>query len=691
MREQTYGPNGGLEGLHINEARRVVDEMVRRVDRPRLLDPGMSLTLRPMRYPQYYEMYRNAIKNTWTVEEVDFSTDVKDLREKLSDSERHLIHRLVAFFATGDSIVANNLVLNLYKHINAPEARMYLSRQLYEEAQHVQFYLTLLDTYITSPEARVEAFQAIETIPSIKAKGDFCLHHLETAARLETLDSRESRREFLYNLATFACAVEGLFFFAAFAYVYYLRSRGLCQGLASGTNWVFRDECVVAGTEVLTPEGWVKIEDLKEGVGVAQFDMQTSEVSFAVPSKYTVNDIDEDVVVYANQKGGIHQALTKGHDVVQRWDYQKTWSKQKAGEFKPSTNKVLPVSGYKNTGRTSLTPVERFLIALQADGSLPSERYTGARSGTLPVIFQLKKERKILRLREVLSACGFEWTEAPTNGGRTQFRVSVPLHSAVLTKSFKDWVKYEDVSHTWAAQFIDEVSHWDGHTPKDTANGYGVYYSSIVEDNVEVVQTLAALCGRHASRFQQTKLRPDGTPYTPQYRTIVHKSDYVRGGRGLNRKEVPYRGKVYCVTIPTGAILIRSQGKVSVTGNCGHMQFAFDVFKTCAAEEPDLVDASFESRVRLMLVEAIACEMQFAEDLLSGGVLGLSLEDMRTYLEHVADQRLMALGMTPVYGVKNPFPFMELQDTQELSNFFERRPTAYQVGVEGEVVFDKAF
>ena len=93
-----------------------------------LLDPGMDLTLRPMRYPSFYERYRDAIKNTWTVEEVDFSIDVNDLNRKMSESDRHLIHRLVAFFATGDSIVANNLVLNLYKHLNAPEARMYLSR-----------------------------------------------------------------------------------------------------------------------------------------------------------------------------------------------------------------------------------------------------------------------------------------------------------------------------------------------------------------------------------------------------------------------------------------------------------------------------------------------------------------------------------------------------------------------------------
>ena len=139
-----------------------------------LLDHGLNLTLRPMKYPEFYDMYRDAIKNTWTVEEVDFSTDLRDLRDRVTPAERHLINRLVAFFATGDSIVANNLVLNLYKHINAPEARLYLSRQLYEEALHVQFYLTLLDTYIPDVDERHEAFRAIETIPSIKRKAQFC-------------------------------------------------------------------------------------------------------------------------------------------------------------------------------------------------------------------------------------------------------------------------------------------------------------------------------------------------------------------------------------------------------------------------------------------------------------------------------------------------------------------------------------
>ena len=212
-----------------------------------ILEPGLNLTLRPMRYPDFYEMYKNGIRNTWTVDEVEFSDDIKDLNGKLTDPERHLIRRLVAFFATGDSIVANNLVLNLYKHINSPEARLYLSRQLFEEAVHVQFYLTLLDTYIPDIDERHEMFRAIDTIPSIKKKADFGFKWIDSVYKLDSLDNMGEKRQFLLNLICFATCIEGLFFYAAFAYVYFMRSKGLLNGLASGTNWVFRDESAHMG------------------------------------------------------------------------------------------------------------------------------------------------------------------------------------------------------------------------------------------------------------------------------------------------------------------------------------------------------------------------------------------------------------------------------------------------------------
>src|ERR1700735_155463 len=206
-----------------------------------LLDPGMDLTLRPMRYPAFYDRVRDAIRNTWTVEEVDLHSDLADLG-KLSAAERHLVSRLVAFFATGDTIVANTLVLNLYQPVNSPEGRLYLSRQLFEEAVHVQFYLTLLDTYVPDEQERFEAFAAVENIPSIRRKAEFCFRWIDSVYELRELRSAADRRSFLLNLICFAACIEGLFFYGAFAYVYFLRSRGLLNGLASGTNWVFRDE-----------------------------------------------------------------------------------------------------------------------------------------------------------------------------------------------------------------------------------------------------------------------------------------------------------------------------------------------------------------------------------------------------------------------------------------------------------------
>jgi len=331
-----------------------------------LLDPGFDLTLRPMRYPRFYEMYRGAIKNTWSVEEIDFQIDLGHLRTRMTPAERHLIERLVAFFATGDSIVSNNLVISLYRHINAPEARMYLSRQLFEEALHVQFYLTLLDNYVSDPERRAQAFAAVENIPSIRRKAQFCQRWIDQVASLQRINDTQDKQRFLLNLTCFAACIEGLFFFGAFAYVYFLRSRGLLPGLAAGTAWVFRDESA-------------------------------------------------------------------------------------------------------------------------------------------------------------------------------------------------------------------------------------------------------------------------------------------------------------------------------------HMAFAFEVIKTVRAEEPGLFDAEWARQVLQMIEEAVECECEFAEDVLAGGVVGMTRVEMRHYLEYVADQRLTMLGLPARYHARNPFSFMELQDVQELTNFFERRVSSYQVAVQGEVAFDQAF
>jgi ribonucleoside-diphosphate reductase beta chain len=121
------------------------------------------------------------------------------------------------------------------------------------------------------------------------------------------------------------------------------------------------------------------------------------------------------------------------------------------------------------------------------------------------------------------------------------------------------------------------------------------------------------------------------------------------------------------------------------------MAFAFEVINTVRREEPHLFDAGWAQQVQLMIEDAVDCESAFADDVLAAGVVGLTRSEMRQYLEYVADQRLRALQLPARYNARNPFAFMELQDVQELTNFFERRVSSYQMGVQGEVAFDEAF
>ncbi len=122
-----------------------------------------------------------------------------------------------------------------------------------------------------------------------------------------------------------------------------------------------------------------------------------------------------------------------------------------------------------------------------------------------------------------------------------------------------------------------------------------------------------------------------------------------------------------------------------------HMAFACDVVDTVSEEEPELFDDEMAAEVKQMLIDGVDAEAQFAEDLLGGGVAGLSTADMRSYLEYVADRRMERLGLEPICGSRNPLAFMELQDVQGLSKFFERKVSAYQVGGSGSVSFDDDF
>jgi ribonucleoside-diphosphate reductase beta chain len=252
-----------------------------------ILDTGMILKMRPMQYPEFYEAYKDAIKNTWTVEEISFQNDIADIRDKLTLGEKHVLNRVISFFAVGDLLVLHNAIRNLSKHINSPEALLYYSRQIFEESLHQDFYNILLDNYIPDMEEREKIFDAVNTLPSVRAKAEFCLKWFSDGLEADVLDTDEKRQKYLMNVITFAAAVEGLMFMASFLYVFWLRDRGLMSGLGDGTQWVFRDESlhmnfafmIVDTIKAQYPHLWT--EELKTNVVEMLKDAISTEVFFA--------------------------------------------------------------------------------------------------------------------------------------------------------------------------------------------------------------------------------------------------------------------------------------------------------------------------------------------------------------------------------------------------------------------------
>jgi len=193
-------------------------------------NPTNNYTFLPIYNNKYYEFYKKQLSTFWTVEEVDLSKDRDQFLNKLSDSERHFIKNILAFFAASDGIVAENLDLNFIEEITYKEVRTCLRFQSMMEDIHSEMYSRLIDTLISDQEEKTRIFNAITTIPCIKQKSDWARKWTKGA------DSSLPMR-----LVAFAC-VEGIHFSGSFCAIYWLKKRNLMTGLTISNEFIARDE-----------------------------------------------------------------------------------------------------------------------------------------------------------------------------------------------------------------------------------------------------------------------------------------------------------------------------------------------------------------------------------------------------------------------------------------------------------------
>jgi ribonucleoside-diphosphate reductase beta chain len=198
-------------------------------EEPLLEENPNRFTIFPIAQPKVWEMYKKAEGSFWTAEELDLSKD-RTHWEALNDNERHFIKHVLAFFASSDGIVNENLAMNFMKEVQWPEARCFYGFQIAMENVHGETYSLLIDTYIKDPTEKSHLLKAIETIPCVKKKAEWAIHWMES-----------SEADFASRLMAFA-AVEGIFFSGAFCAIFWLKERGVMPGLTTSNEFISRDE-----------------------------------------------------------------------------------------------------------------------------------------------------------------------------------------------------------------------------------------------------------------------------------------------------------------------------------------------------------------------------------------------------------------------------------------------------------------
>ncbi|MDO9622642.1 MAG: ribonucleotide-diphosphate reductase subunit beta [Pseudomonas sp.] len=213
------------------------------VDEKRMINCRADLNqLVPFKYDWAWQKYLDGCANHWMPQEVNMNADIALWKtpDGLTDDERRIVMRNLGFFSTADSLVANNLVLAVYRLITNPECRQYILRQAFEEAIHTHAYQYCIES-LGMDEGAI--FNMYHEIPSVAKKAAWGLKYTRSISdpKFET-GTDDTDKELLRNLIAYYCVLEGIFFYCGFTQILSMGRRNKMTGVAEQFQYILRDE-----------------------------------------------------------------------------------------------------------------------------------------------------------------------------------------------------------------------------------------------------------------------------------------------------------------------------------------------------------------------------------------------------------------------------------------------------------------
>lgn len=198
-----------------------------------------GLLLKPVTYQWAYDLYEQAVANTWFPNEIQLDEDLADFY-RMTDDERHALTHLMSYFNPNELLVNKALAFGVYPYVSAAECHLYLAKQMWEEANHCMAFEYVLETF---PIDRDKAYSSHVEVPSMAAKEAFEVKYI-TRMTSDTLDisTVEGKQDFVRNLVAYNIILEGIWFYSGFMVALSFRQRNLLRNFGSLIDWIVRDE-----------------------------------------------------------------------------------------------------------------------------------------------------------------------------------------------------------------------------------------------------------------------------------------------------------------------------------------------------------------------------------------------------------------------------------------------------------------
>lgn len=319
-------------------------------------------------------------------------------------------------------------------------------------------------------------------------------------------------------------------------------------------DFVIFDECFRGDTEILTEKGYIRFDQLTEDIKVAQWN-DDGTIEFVNPIRLIKNPYNGNLKkVHLGRNRFVY--MTPNHNQVYSTKANSEWKVKPVKDLKGDYYNYIPVSG-KGTGNNKLlSPVERLLIAVQADGTL--QRHQKNES---VYSIHLSRQRKKDRISSILAQYG-NYTEIKSGRDNyVRYMCKLPKGDAKLLSTHFD----VNMGYDRANDFINEILEWDG----SYLSGASVYYSSKIKENADFVAAIAIQAGYKVLQSIEKDGRKDN--YSNIHRVFMRKLSKIDTQPMAKSTYIPYEGYVYCVEVPSHKIVVRSQGYSFISGNCHHL------------------------------------------------------------------------------------------------------------------------